>query len=487
MEAVEPDGDVLDSREAGGLIIRGGFVRSIGYVVVTLLGLLGIAVVTRHLGVADFGRFQTVLSLITIVGAITDAGMATLGVREYAQRHGDERGHLMAALLGLRMALTLVGVAIAAIVAVAIGYDAELVLGVALAGVGLALTVLQTTLTIPLVAELRNVALSGLDVLRQALMVVGYLLLVLLGAGVVAFLGVMVPVGAVVLVAAAMIVRGRVPLRPSLNLAEWGRLLRAAAAFAAATAVGTIYLYTAQILTAAVTSPEDTGLFSASFRVFIVAGAIPGLIVSVAFPLLSRAARDDHSRLRYAVQRLVDTAGVLGFGVAIGVVVGAPAIIEIMAGSGFEGAIAPLRIQGATLVATFLLAPLGFALLSLHAHRALLVANSVALAVTVAAVLALASAFGPEGAAAGTVIGESTLGVAYWIALRRTARDVAPGFGQVLRGLLVAVPVLALGLLAPLPLLAAVVAVAVYGVLLLLVRAVPEELLELLPRRGGRR
>ena len=398
---------------------------------------------TRHLGVSDFGRFQTIISLITVVATVTDAGMATLGVREYAQRFGADRDGLMRTLLGLRLALTLLGVLIATAIALAVGYEWELVLGTALAGLGLALIVVQTTLTIPLAADLRNAALTALDVLRQALTVAGYVALVVAGATVVAFLGVTVPVGIVLVVVAATLVRGRVSLRPSVQLAEWGVLLRAAAAFAMATAVGTIYLYTSQILTAAVSDARDTGLFSASFRVFVVIAAIPGLLLTVAFPLLSRAARDDRERLAYAVHRLFDTTTILGLGAAVGLVVGAPGVIEVMAGPDFADAAPALRIQAATLVATFVLAPIGFALLSLHAHRAILVANVVALAVMVGSVASLAPSLGPEGAAAGTVLGESALAAGYLWGLRRSAPTVAPGFGRGLRALSVAVPCLA--------------------------------------------
>jgi O-antigen/teichoic acid export membrane protein len=483
---VEPPEDVLDTRRAGGLIIQGGFIRGAGYVFNTLLALLGIALVTRHLGVADFGRFQTILSLITVVATITDAGTATLGVREYAQRLGADRARLMRTLLGLRLALTLVGVLIATVIALAIGYDWDLVLGTALAGIGLALIVLQTTLTIPLAAELRNVPLALVDVLRQALTVVGYVVLVLAGATVVAFLGVTVPVGIVLVLVAAALVRDRVSLRPSLRLAEWGALLRAAAAFAMATAVGTIYLYTSQILTAAVTDEHDTGLFSASFRVFVVVAAIPGLLLTVAFPLLSRAARDDRERLAYAVHRLFDTTAILGLGAALGLVVGASSVIEVMAGADFADAAPVLRIQAATLVATFVLAPIGFALLSLHAHRPILVVNLFALMVMLASVAALASSFGPQGAAAGTVLGESVLAAGYLLALRRAASGVVPAVGRALRALMVALPCLGFVALPVPDWVAAIVALIAYAILLVLVRAVPDELIELVRRRAAR-
>jgi O-antigen/teichoic acid export membrane protein len=283
---------------------------------------------------------------------------------------------------------------------------------------------------------------------------------------------------------AALLARSQIPLRPSLRLHEWRALVRATAAFSMATAVGTIYLYTAQILTAAVTDAHDTGLFSASFRVFVVIAGVPALLISVAFPLLSRAARDDRERLAYAVQRLLDTTSILGFGASLALVVGAPAIIDVMAGPGFADAAPALRIQGATLAATFILAPLGFALLSLHAHREILAANIFGLIVILAAVAALASRFGPEGAALGTVVGETTLAVAYIVTLRRRDPDVLPGPERAIRALLAAAPCFAILFVDGLPSwVAAMVALVAYGGLLVVVRAVPDELLELRPGR----
>jgi O-antigen/teichoic acid export membrane protein len=483
MEVGEGQRDVLDTTRAGNLIIRGGVVRGGGFVLSTLLALLGVALVTRHLGVDDFGRFQTVISLITVVGTVTDAGLGTLGLREYSQRFGRERDGMMRALLGLRGVLTLIGTLISAGIAAAIGYDTELILGTLLAGIGLALLVVQTTLTIPLAAALQNVSLTAIDLLRQVLTVGGYVLLVVVGAGVTAFLGVTIPVGVAVVAAAAVLAHGRIPLRPSLRAGEWLGLVRAGVAFAMATAVGTIYLYTAQILTAAVTDSRETGLFSASFRVFVVAVGIPALLISVAFPLLSRAASDDHVRLAYAVQRIVDTTSILGFGAALGLVVGAPAIIDVMAGSGFADAVPALRIQGATLAVTFILAPLGFALLSLHRHREILIANCAALVVMLTAVTALASELGSEGAALGTVIGETTLCCGYLLALRRTAPEILPEPSRAARALVAVAPCFAVLLIDGLASwIAAGIALAAYALLLVLVRAIPDELIEVVKR-----
>ena len=475
--------DILDTPAAGSSVVRGGALRAIGFGLGTALSLLGFALVTRALGVAEFGRYQTVLSLITVVGAVTDAGMATLGVREYAQRPEADRRRLMRGLLGLRIALTVVGTAVAVLVAVSIGYSTTLVLGTALAGLGLLLTVVQTTLSVPLSVNLRNGALTVLDLGRQVATVSGFVLGAALSAGVVWYLAVPIPVGLVLVAAVALMARGMISLVPSFAVDEWGRLLRVALPFAAATAVGTIYSYLAQILTAAMSTPTQTGLFGTAFRVYVVVGSVAGLLVSVAFPVLARAARDDAVRFAYATRRLAETCWILGLGACLGTVVAAPGVVSVMAGSGYADAATPLRIIAATLLASFLAAPLGFALLSLHRHALLLLANAVALAVAIPTLLILVPAHGASGAATATAIGDWTLIAAYAVALWRAGSPVTMRPFLVLKSAAAAL-VAAAVVLSPLPTLVnGGLALGVYGALLLLTRAVPDELFDLLPRR----
>ncbi len=477
---IEPD--VLDTERAGSLVVRGGAWRVGGYVVGTLISLVGVALVTRHLGVGQYGQYQTVLSLLMVVAAVTDVGMATFGLREYSQRSSTDRDDLMATLLGLRLALTTVGILVALLIGAIAGYSWQLELGILLAGFGLLLAVLQTTLAIPLNAQLRIGTVAALDTGRQILTVIGFVIFVVVGAGVVAFLAVPIPVGLILLAATAWYVRGLIPLVPQVRMAAWIGLLKATAAFAVATAAGAIYVYTAMILTSFVAGAEQTGLFAVSFRVIVVAAAVPGLIVGVAFPVLARAARDDRNRLAYALRRLFDVSVLLGTASVIGLVLGAPFIIELIAGPKFAGAVGVLRIQAFALLAAFLLATWGFGLLSMHRHRALLISNLIALALSAGLILILAQSDGARGAALATVVCEAVLALCYGVSLTRGHRDLRPQVWIVARVAAAAVPACAIALVSGLSSLPqAVLALAIYVGLALAFRAVPGELAELLP------
>jgi O-antigen/teichoic acid export membrane protein len=301
--------------------------------------------------------------------------------------------------------------------------------------------------------------------------------LVAAGAGLVPLLAVSLPVGLVVAAATAWMVRHRMPLLPAVDAREWVRLLRITASFALATAVGTVYIYLAVVVLSLVSTDAETGQFGAAFRVFIVVAAVPGLLVTTAFPLLARAARDDRERLRYALQRLFETSLVLGAAFALATVIGAPVAIDVVAGEGFETAVDVLRVQGLAMLASFLLATWGFALISLHLHRELLLANLSALVVSATLVLLLGSTEGARGAAWATLAGESVLAAGYLFGLVRGRRELLPSTRMLPRVAIAAAGGVAVAV-AGLPALpATLAALAVFTVLALALGAVPAELI----------
>ncbi|MGP8242277.1 MAG: oligosaccharide flippase family protein [Solirubrobacteraceae bacterium] len=470
------------------MAVRGGALRLGSYVGVVALSVVSAALLTRHLGVTRFSEYTTVISLVGVITSVTDAGMSALGTREYAMRTGADRDALMRDLLGLRVTLTLVGVLLATAFAVAAGYTPALVVGTVLAALSVVAVVFQHTLSIPLTTRLRLGYLSGLDLARQAVTVVLFVVLILLGAGVLPLLAVALAVNLLLLPPTAALVRGEISTRIALHPRRWVRLLRLTVAFSLASAANTIYLYTAQILTSLVASSHQSGLFAASFRVFIVTAAVPGMLVAVTLPVLSRAARDDHARLVYALQRLFDVSLLIGVAAAIGVVAGARFIIEVVAGPKFAAAAGALQIEGVALLASFVLAGWGFGLLSLHRHRTLLLANLGALVVSAVLTLILAQAHGARGAALASACGESTLAVFYLIGLIRSNPQLRPKLDVAAKIALAAAPAAVVGLAPRLPaLLQPVAALAVFAVLIVALRAVPQEIYELIPTSFRRR
>jgi O-antigen/teichoic acid export membrane protein len=479
-----PEGDLLDSTAAGGLVIRGSALRLLGYALIVALSVLSLALITRHLGVERFGEYTTVLSLVSIVLAITDVGMSVIGTREFAVRRGAEREELMSDLLGLRVSLTAIGVVGVAGFALAAGYPPALLAGAVLAGLGTIGLVVQHTYTIPISAELRLGTLSALEVARQVLSVAAIVAILALGGGVLPLLAVVLAVNLVLIAPTAALARRQISVRIRIRPRRWLALLRLTVSFSLATAVGMLYIYAAQVITSLVASEHQSGLFAASFRVFVVAGGMFALLVNGALPMLARAARDDHERLAYALTRIFESSLILGVAAALAMIGAAQFAIHVVAGPNYAQAAGVLQIQGPALIATFVLAGWSFGLLALERYRQMLLANAAALAVSVSLTMVLAASHGAKGAALATVCGESVLSLGTLLVLRRAAPGFRPKAATLAKVALAAIPGIWLALDSSLPSLArGLLAVGAYGLVVVLTKAVPDEVFDMLPAR----
>jgi O-antigen/teichoic acid export membrane protein len=481
------EGDLLDSPQAGPAAVRGAVLRVGGYVAGILLTVGSAALLFRHLGVAETGRYVTVLALIAIVSGITDIGLTTIGMRELAVRDEASKRRFMANLLGLRLVLALVGLAVIVAFAALVGYERRMVTGTLVAGLSVVALSVQSTLGIALMVQLRLGWLTIIELIRQAVLVAAIVALVATDAGLLAFLAIQGPVALVALVLTAWLVRGSVPLRPAFRAGEWRALVREVLPFSAAAIVAALYFRAALIVLGLVSTPAETGYFGAAFRITEVLLMVPGLMVSAAFPIFARAARDDRERLAYGIDRVFQAALLVGGAMMVALILGAPVAIDVVAGPGFEPSAGVLRIQAVALLASFIATTLFYALLSLRAHGAILATACTALVVNVGLAAVLGSADGATGAALATLIAEvSGIGVALTV-LHRRHRALVPGAGTVPR-IALAVGLAASVLLIPgLPALAdAALGTLIYAGVVLALRAVPPELLDAFLRRGER-
>src|SRR3954470_5946949 len=112
-------------------LARGTGLRMASYAAGGVLSLVSIPLLVRHLGVADFGRYVAILSVIGIAALASDLGVTGLTLGEAALIPAERRQDLLAGLLGVRVGLATLGAVAAAVFAVVAGYGSSVVLGAA--------------------------------------------------------------------------------------------------------------------------------------------------------------------------------------------------------------------------------------------------------------------------------------------------------------------------------------------------------------------
>jgi O-antigen/teichoic acid export membrane protein len=480
-----PDGtDVLRTPRAGALVIRGGVVRIGGYGLSVLFAALTSVFLLRSLGVDDFGVYGVVAALLGIVSSLTEAGLTQVGSRDLPLRRPEERGRLLGTLLGVRIGLTVLGVLAAALFAWAVGYEEVAVAGTLLAGIGVVLVNTQVTATLPLRVELRLGTVTAFDVLAQALTCLFVGLLAAAGAALIAYFGVQVAVGAILLTATVAVVGPRLA-RPRIDRAEAGTLLREALPLAAAVALNVVYLRLLVVLVSLLEDDRDTGLFATSFRTLELLIGLPTVVLAVALPLLAVASAEDRERFRYGFQRLTEVALLVSLGIVLLTVLLAEPAIRLLYTEEFADAAPILRIQAFALIPVFLAQAWTLGLVALRRQRSVAIGNALAFAAVIVLGLGLVPAFGTKGAAIAGVVTEAVLAAALLVALLRLEREAAPRLSFVWRPLVAA----AVACVPPLVLdvsgwVEAPIAGAVFLAAAFLVRAVPEEILPALRGRA---
>lgn len=477
--------DALTAPDAGNRAIRGGVVRVAGYGGGLVLTAIASVFLLRHLGVVRFGQYTTVIAIVTVVQGVTDAGLTVVGQRAYVHADAERRPRLLADLVGIRLVLTPLGVLVGVLFAVVAGYPNALVTGTLLAGLGIVLAVVATTLAMPLSVALRLGAVTAIDFVRQLVIVAGIIALVLGGAGLVPFFGVYAVAGAVAVATALAFLGTRSWVAPRFAWSDWKPLLREAAPVALSLVVNTTYVRTLIILCSLLASGEQTGLFATSYRVSEILLGVPQMMLGAAFPILVHAHAADEDRLAYALQRMGEAALLVGIGLGLVLAVGAEPIVQLLGGSEFAAASEALRIQSVAIAGAFMTQLGTFALIAVQQQRALVFVNVLALVAVLVLGLTLIPLWEANGAALAASVGEVLLAVAALTMLARARPALRPRLDYVPK-LLLAGAVGALCVLLPIPdAFAAAIAVLLYAAIAWALRAVPMELVDALLRRGA--
>jgi O-antigen/teichoic acid export membrane protein len=323
-----------------------------------------------------------------------------------------------------------------------------------------------------------------IDLAGPATTAVVLVVLVVAGAPLLAFFAAPVAAYAMVTAVTAALVRGSISLRPRLAPERWRTLLRNTALFSAATALGTIY-FRVVLVAMSVLTPHNragehaVGVFGLAFRSLDVLSTLPWLLVMSAWPILVRAARDDSDRLRYAINRLLEGNLLLGGWISLLLVAGGPFAAHVLGGPKYAGAGEVMRILGAGIGFTFVLALFAYALLSLHMLRPMIAINIVILALSILLSVLVIPSGGARGGAYVTVSLEVTLAFAFGATLFLTHPELRPALGRVVRILAALALAFTVALVVPVSsLLSAVIGSAVLLLAVAALHAAPPELLD---------
>ncbi|HYI37947.1 MAG TPA: flippase [Thermoleophilaceae bacterium] len=420
----------------GRRVVHNTSVQLAGKLAVMAVGVASIAITTRYLGVAGYGRMALALTFLQTFGVLADAGLLTVTVREISRRP-ERASELVSTTLLLRLALSLVVLVVAVLVSLVLPYDRTVRLAIVIAGAPFVLGLLsgsivavfqaRLAMTKPVIADVTGRVCTFLALVAAVLADLGfYVVVATTGVG-----------AAVTLALIWFFSRDVVTIRPSWDWARVRPLVVAAIPVGLTLAVNEIYFRADTVLISLFRDFEDVGAYSLAYRVVELVGVFPAIVMTSVFPLMSRYLTENRELAVRTIDATADLFTALGLAVAVGGAILAPQIVELAGGQSFEHAADPLRLlfTGAPLAAISGL--LGFMLIAAGRQRSALNLGLMALALNLALNVALVPSLGIVAAAATAVASDLFL-LAGGLVLARRHLGITPRFSILPRAALAA-------------------------------------------------
>jgi O-antigen/teichoic acid export membrane protein len=400
-------------------VARNTAAQALGKAAVLAAGAASIAIATRYLGAAGYGSFALALALVQMLGVLADAGLATVVVREISRERFDT-AELLGAALTLRLLLGVAVVALAGLLSLALPYSPDVRVAILIAGVPFLLGLATSTLATVFQARLQMGRAAIADVAGRLAALAALAAVVAADLGFLAVVASTAVGAAVTLAATVALVRRLTPVRRGRM--QWRELLVPAVPLGVTLAVNEIYFRADTFILSLFRPFAEVGHYTLAYRAFELLAVFPAIVMTSAFPLLSRYVHDR----RDLAARVLDTTADLFVAVAVPLAAGglvlAPELVRWLAGDGFGGSATPLRLLLCATGAAWISGLLGYALIAADRQRSLLGLSAAALALNLALNLALVPAYGPDAAAAVAVGCEALmLGGGWWLVRRHLA------------------------------------------------------------------
>lgn len=377
-----------------------------GRVLALVGGIALVGLVSRYLGLNEYGALTAGMAYASLFAVLTDLGLSTVATREIS-REPERENQVLGTVLGVGFLLAAAAAAIGLLLM-------EVVYGAARdAATRQAIVILLVQVLVAPVVGASRAFLTA----RQR----GYLIAlgdVTLAVGMAVFAAVAVAAGlgyrgVIIAIAAGYVaqavVMAAVALRAGARVQPGGsggwRMVRVALPLAGTLLLNYLYFRLDILLLSWLKTDVAVARYGLAYRVLEGLMVLPSYVMLALFPAIARA---EHDRPRLAMTVGVALAGLeaAAIGFASLMAIFSPEIVVVLGGGKYAAAAPVLAILALALAISYLSGAYGNALLALGRQRTLFWIAVGPLAVNLAANLLLIPALGVNGAAVAVVISE---------------------------------------------------------------------------------
>lgn len=309
-------------------------VQIVGKVITTLISLVLVASLTRHLGVSGYGEYTTIFAYIAFFGVFADFGFFWIFVREIAKPSADI-DKATSNILTLRTVVGIIVFGLGALVGLFVPQYAGFHAGIAIVALASLFQAMNSTYVGVFQNKLRMDKSAITDVIGRVIILGLTLYLIKMNYGLNSILWAYAAGNIVNFFASAYFGKIYVHFRPAFDFVYWRELFWEALPMGIILILGLISFKIDSVMLSLMRTSTDIGIYGPPYKVLEIFLLLPSIFLGNIFPIIVRYIHENDARLNSVLQKSFEFLTILAWPLAVGTIFTATRIIRIVAGQEF--------------------------------------------------------------------------------------------------------------------------------------------------------
>ncbi|MFC1617989.1 flippase [Patescibacteria group bacterium] len=376
-----------------------------GKIISTALGLVSVALITRHLGAEGYGMYATAISFVAIFSIIADLGLYIYVVREISQKKANS-DHIVSNVFTLRILSSAVLLTIAPLTALLFPYDPIIWWAILLATLSFFFISLNQVLIGVFQRRFDTKMVAVAEIVGRCVLVGAIVLVVALDLGLLAIV-ICVALGSFAnFLTVFLSARRHVKIKLAFDWPFWKQILKVTWPIAISVVLNTIYFRVDTIFLSIMQSERDVGLYNEAYKILEVSIAFPAMFAGLLMPILSQTAFKSWDKFKTVIRKGFDYMIIAALPIVVVGIILAKPIVVFIGGPEFADAAPILQILVIAVASIFVGNLFANAVVAINKQRQMVWAYLATAALAVILNWLLIPKFSYFGAAWGTVATE---------------------------------------------------------------------------------
>ncbi len=386
-----------------------------GKILSTALGLVSVALITRHLGADGYGQYATALSFVAIFSIIADMGLYIYLVREISQEKANSE-HITNNVFTFRITSAAVLLGIAPIIALAFPYDNIIWFAILLSTLSYFFISLNQVLIGIFQRRFETKMVAVGEIVGRIVLVTAVIGAVLLDLGLIAIIISIILGSFANFLLVFFSARRHVKIKLAFDFPFWKQILKVTWPIAISIVLNVIYFKVDTIFLSVMKPERDVGLYGEAYKILEVLIAFPAMFAGLIMPLLSQSAFKDWDKFKQIIRKGFDVMTLIALPIVVAGVILAKPIVVFIGGPEFAEAAPILQILVIATASIFIGNLFANAVVALNKQRQMVWAYLATAALAIILNLLLIPQFTYIGAAWATVATELLIaGLSIWM------------------------------------------------------------------------